>query len=84
MKTAITLREFERIGGNMSKINMGRTFVTYGDKNNGKPVEKIVFDSNNKQGDKLYNVHFKDGIVHRYAEGWITTEVEFVLSENYR
>lgn len=84
MKTAITLREFERIGGKLEKINIDRTFVTYGDKNNGKPVAKIVFDSKSRHGAKLYHVHFKDGVVHRYAEGWITTEVEFVLSDQYR
>jgi len=83
MKISITLREFENAGGNPTKMNIEKTFVTYGDKHKNKPIKSITFDSNNSSGGKLWNVFFKDGSTHRYSEMWITTEVEFVLSKEY-
>ena len=84
MNTAITIREYNRIGGNLIRLNYKRTFTDYSDKNKGKAIEKIEYDSDNIYGTKLFKVYFVDGTSQRYAENFILTEVQFVLADDYK
>ena len=80
----IGLHEYLKYGGNIDKINIEKTFTRYDDKNEKKPIERLVFSHFNEKGNcNIYNVFFKDGTNHNYSETWISTLVSFRLSENH-
>jgi hypothetical protein len=80
----IGLHEYFKYGGNIDKIKIEKTFTRYGDKNERKPIEKLEYSHiNEKANSVIYKVFFKDGTTHNYSETWISTLVEFRLSENH-
>ena len=83
MFTKISLYQYLKLGGDLSKINLSKTFSEYQDKNQ---MEKII--SFEDRGDvnenvKLFYFTFENGVTERYALTWIYTQVELVLHERF-
>lgn len=85
MFTKISLQQYLKMGGDLSKIDLSKTFSEYQDKNQ---MEKIISfedrgDVNEKSNTKLVYFTFENGVTQRYALTWIFTQVEFVLHERF-
>ena len=84
MFTKISLQQYLKLGGDLSKIDLSKTFSEYQDKNQ---MEKIIsFEDRgdvNEIGNKLVYFTFDNGVTHRYALTWIFTQVELVLHERF-
>lgn len=84
MFTKISLHDYLKMGGDLSKIDLSKTFSEYQDKNQ---MEKII--SFEDRGDvncdniKLFYFTFENGVTERYALTWIFTQVELVLHERF-
>jgi len=83
MFTEISLYQYLKLGGDLSKIDLSKTFSEYQDKNQ---MEKII--SFEDRGDvnenvKLFYFTFENGVTERYALTWIYTQVELVLHERF-
>lgn len=89
-RIAITLDEYIKFGGDLSKTNFSIAKTTYGDKNQGKMIESITFGEVKthtypaKSTVQLYKVKFIDGTEHQYAGMWIEVSVDFVLDPKYK
>lgn len=90
MKKLINLVEYVGMLGSLSKLNITKTWCTYSDNNNDKPIENITLGRvtnpsfRNPNGVQLYVANFCDGSSHEYSGMWINTEVEFILVEKYK
>lgn len=84
MFTKISLHDYLKMGGDLSKIDLSKTFSEYQDKNQ---MEKII--SFEDRGDvncdniKLFYFTFENSVTERYALTWIFTQVELVLHERF-
>lgn len=84
MFTKISLYQYLKLGGDLSKIDLSKTFSEYQDKNQ---MEKII--SFEDRGDvncdniKLFYFTFENSVTERYALTWIFTQVELVLHERF-
>lgn len=83
MFTKISLQQYLKLGGDLSKIDLSKTFSEFQDKNQ---MEKIISfeDRGDMNNDiKLVYFTFENGVTHRYALSWILTQVEFILHERF-
>ena len=84
MFTKISLHDYLKMGGDLSKIDLSKTFSEYQDKNQ---MEKII--SFEDRGDvncdniKLFYFTFENSVTERYSLTWIFTQVELVLHERF-
>lgn len=89
MKQKISLDEYLRLGGDLSKLDTENTFTDYYDFNKSKPIlsvevgRLVSVSFENPNGVQLYTVKYLDGSSKDYASFWIKTAVEFCLSERY-
>lgn len=90
MNKCINLDEYVSYLGRLVNLNLDKTFTTYSDRNQDKSIQSIIKarvtdpSFGNPDGVQLYSVNFNDGSNHDYAGMWISTEVEFDLSEKYK
>ena len=84
MKKCINLDEYVSYLGRLVNLNLDKTFTTYSDRNQDKSISSITRSRVNSSGIQLYSVNFNDGSNHDYAGMWISTEIEFDLSEKYK
>jgi hypothetical protein len=87
MKRVIDLNEYQRLGGDISKLNFEKTTCKYmqglrSKKNHfGMSLKSIKVDGTNEtKTSVMYLCEFSDDTMHRYAGMWIETEVEMELN----
>lgn len=89
-RLTITLDEYVKYGGDLSKVALSPIKTTYGDKNQGKMIDTISLGELRhhtypaKSSTQLYKVVFVDGTEHEYAGSWIEVSVDFVLDQKYK
>lgn len=88
MKKTISLNEYLRLGGKISKkfFEENLAICTYSSDDNYFKKRVISFEDRgdkNCHGKPLYWFEFKDGSKKRFSAVWIDVEVEFVLAPKY-
>jgi len=83
MKTKINLEEYLKMGGDLNKINLSKTFSEYQDKNQMETIVSFEDRGDVNGYSKLMYFTFANGQTHRYAIMWIYTQVELVLDQKF-
>jgi hypothetical protein len=82
MKKIITLNTYFCNCGELSGLDLNKTYTTYLDSNKGKTVVAINPIAG-RNGTQLYKITYADGKQHIYSGTWIETEVEFILHPKF-
>lgn len=83
METKVNLDQYLKMGGNLNKIDLFKTFSEYSDKNKMESIISFEDKGEMNGSTKLVNFTFKNGKTHRYALTCIYTQVELVLDSRF-
>ena len=83
MFTKISLYDYLKMGGDLSKINLSKTFSEYQDKNQMETIISFEDRGDMNKDIKLVYFTFENGVTNRYTLTWIFTQVELVLHERF-
>lgn len=83
MKTKVNLDQYLKMGGDLNKIDLSKTFSEYSDKNQFESIISFEDKGEMNGSTRLIHLNFANGKTHRYALTWIYTQVEIVLDSRF-